>query len=317
MNETKKVEQIHKHHSLVAIATVALLVGLVAAGFTLWKFLSPAANNATQPHNIHRTATKKEPPAPVKTPLETENEELAKLVEEYKSTQPAEFYLHIENLETGSLYTDKNDVMVPSGSIYKIFLANQVYKLNEAGKLSMNTPVNGIGLTFQDCTARMVRDSYNACGEAVRSHLGAAKVTRDLKKHGYKCTNMLYKGAAHTCAKDIALLYTRLYKGNYFSKAHTAEFLGYLKEQMWTFRIPEGLPRAPVIAGTAGWRSKTGDVYAFANDSAIILGENTDYIIVVLSGSWPKLFPDSSYAIRHLSGIIYNFMNNTEHKLIY
>lgn len=247
----------------------------------------------------------------------TESEKLQNLLNKFAEKQPADFYIYAKNLKSGATATIDPIESVPSGSIYKMFLANQVYKLTEAGQLNLSNVVSGSNYTFGQCTYQMVQNSLNFCGEVVRNHLGAAKQTAALNKQGYTCTSLMRDDAAHTCAKDVALLLERLYNGGYFSKAHNAQFMDYLKNQLWRFRIPTGIPGHLLASGAAVTYSKTGDVYSFANDAAIVKGENTDFILVVLSGGWQKVFPDSSYAIRNLAGNVYNFMNKTNHTLPY
>ncbi len=247
----------------------------------------------------------------------TETDKLQKLITDFQATQPTTFYIYAKNLKTGTTAVSQPEASIPSGSIYKMFLANQVYKLNEAGQLNMSTSVRGTGYNFSGCTMQMVQNSLNACGEAVRTQLGPAEQTAALNGQGYTCTNLMLNDAAHTCAKDVALIYERLYYGGYYSPEHTEQFLGYLRKQLWRFRIPTGIPVHLLASSQAITYNKTGDVYGYANDSAIVKGENTDFLLVVLSGPWNKVFPDSSYAIRHLSGELYNFFNGTSHTLPY
>ncbi|MBI3983901.1 serine hydrolase [Candidatus Microgenomates bacterium] len=244
-------------------------------------------------------------------------DKLEKLITDFQKSQPAKVYVYVKDLKTDDTVEIGSTVSIPSGSIYKLFLANQVYKLNEAGKLNMFSTVTNTGLTFDHCTMRMVQFSWNYCGEQVRLHLGAVKQTAALVKQGYAETNLFYKDAAHTSASDVALILERIYKGGYYSKAHTAQFLSYLRNQYYRFRIPTGIPPDLLSSGKVVTYNKTGDVYAYANDGAIIEGEKTNFILVILSGPWSIVYPDSSYAIRHLTGLIYNFLNDTKHSLPY
>lgn len=301
---------------MVILATIMagqLLLSLSLRGVP--SEIPPGLGTAPSPR-LAATALRQPPLANTPQPP-SRQELLEQLVSEFSAAQPADFYIYIEDLQTGDKAALGANKPIPSGSIYKLFLANEVYRRSAAGKLDVNAPAGGSGYSIAGCTMQMIQNSLNLCGEAMRELLGAAETTKALHKQGYTNTDLKKDPAAETSAADVALLLKRLYRGNYFTRGQTTEFLGYLRNQRYRFRLPEGLPLEPARQGLIGTRNKTGDVLAYTNDAAIILGENTDYIIVSLSGPWKLPFAESSKAHRHLSGIVYNFLNGTDYKLKY
>lgn len=242
---------------------------------------------------------------------------LQKLIKEYANSEQANFYIYIKNLNNGVAVALSSDTSVPSGSIYKLFVAHEAYRRQEAGEFSFAAAAGNTGYNVGQCVVLMVRNSTNVCGESVRAMLGAARLDQDLHAQGYLGVDFSSHEAAQVSASDIGLLYERLLTDAILSTAHRAEFIQSLKDQEWTFRLPVGLPPEPVRAKALDWGNKTGDVYDYANDSAIVWGESTTYIVVLLSNNWPEVFPYSSYSIRHFSGQLYNLLNETSYKLAY
>lgn len=303
--------------TFMGLAAFVVVVAAISTILVLKQVQSTVNNPAI---TVHRNPS--EPPAPPAEPPKSQqqidSENLQKVLDGYvASAAPANLYVYMKKLNNGAEAYVNPDVSLPSGSMYKLFVAHEAYRRNELGEFSFAQPAKGTGYSVGQCVVRMVRNSTNVCGEAVRAMLGPERITADSHAQGYVGVDYVSHEAAHLSARDIALLYERLLAGTTLNDAHRAEFLQSLKDQEWTFRIPEGLPREPVRAGKADWGSKTGDVYDYGNDSAIIWGENSTYILVVLSNHWQSVFPQASYSIRHLSGLVYNAMNGTNYPLAY
>ncbi len=233
-------------------------------------------------------------------------------VSEYGST----VRIYAADLRSDTYAAHKPENSIPSGSIYKLFVAGEVFRRSERGTLNIQRPSGVKGWTIAQCTQQMVQNSSNECGEALRAKLGPQKITKALHKQGYVGTDIAKNPAAETSARDVALLLQRIYDGGYFTKPHTEKLDYYLKHQLYRFRIPEGLPREPATQGKLGTRNKTGDVYGYTNDAAIVLGENTDHILVIMSGEWQSPTA-SSYVHRYISGELYNYFNDTDYDLPY
>lgn len=291
-----------------------------AAGISAFLVLKQVNSTVTGPelHLSRPDETIVEPPKPVKTQKEIDTMALENILLSYIASEPTtNFYIYIKKLDSGAEVGTRSDIAVPSGSIYKLFVAHEAYRRNELGEFNFTQKAGSTGYTVGQCVIRMVRNSTNICGEAVRAMLGPERITTDAHAQGYLGVDYTSHEAAHVSPKDIALLYERLLAGATLNDAHRAEFIKSLKDQEWTFRIPEGLPREPVRRGIADWANKTGDVYDYGNDSAIVWGERATYILVVMSNHWQSVFPQASYSIRHFSGLVYNTMNGTNYELVY
>lgn len=246
----------------------------------------------------------------------TKDPELTLVLDEFVAQHGDVLRIYAADLPSDTYAEYQSREPVPSGSIYKLFVAGEVFRRAERGSLDMQAPSGVNNWTIAQCTQQMVQNSSNACGKAMRRRLGPEKINTALRRQGYKNTDIAQNPAAETSARDVAHLLQRVYEGGYFAPEHTREFRYYLKHQKYTFRIPEGLPRKPAIQGKLGTRNKTGDVFGYTNDAAIVLGENTDYVLVILSGEWPSPVASSSVH-RYISGTLYNYFNETGYELPY
>ncbi len=277
--------------------------------------MPPANNTPSNPTSTQNTPDTPPPSAP-NALSHTKDPDIQEALDEFTSEYGDTLHMYAANLNTDRYADHQPKVSVPSGSIYKLFIAGEVFRRHTRGELELDRPSGVNEWTIGQCTQQMVQNSSNACGEALRAELGPKTLNRSLHEQGYTNTDVAKDPAAKTSARDVALILQRVYDGGYFTKAHTRKLDSYLKQQLYTFRIPEGLPREPAVRGMLGTRNKTGDVYGYTNDAAIVLGENTDYLLVVLSGQWSRPVA-SSYVHRYISGTMYNFFNDTDYSLPY
>lgn len=219
-------------------------------------------------------------PQPTPAPMVAEAAGLQQLLDGFgKSTT---YSLYVKDLKTGAMAVVGPDRSFRSASFYKLFVASEIYKRIDAGKLSLSSPVGGT--TVKQCLNLMITISDNPCGNALGQLLGWRKLTTDLKAQGYKATSL--NQPMMTSARDVASLYDKLYTGQLLSEGSTAQFLGLLKAQKINNRLRQGLPSGTTFA------HKTGDLYGFMHDGGIVYGPKTDYLVVMMGapGAYPSDF---------------------------
>lgn len=188
----------------------------------------------------------------------------------------------VKDLKTGETASSSNaGQTITSASLYKLFVAHGIYRLIDNGKLSLSSKVPGTGSNVGDCLAAMITVSDNACGEAMEGMLGDSGYNQALAEYGFKGTRFDYPTV--TSASDVALLLERLYDSTLLSPNTSQQFIGLLKNQRINNRLPQGLPAGTTMA------HKTGDVFGFVHDAGIVYGPKTDYLVVMMSGSWNKV----------------------------
>jgi len=209
----------------------------------------------------------------------------------------------VKNLQTGETASINADRQITSASLYKLFVAQGVYKAVDTASLSYSQNAgSGTGFNVQACLNRMITFSDNDCGRALGTLVGWDALNPGLAAAGFTGTDMS-NPVQQTSAHDVGLLLDRLYSGTLASPNSSAQFLGLLKAQQVNNRLPVGLPAGTVIA------HKTGDLDGYVHDAGIVYGPKSNYLVVVTSGSWSGP-GDAPARIADLSARLYNYFQN-------
>jgi beta-lactamase class A len=272
--------------------------GLVASAVVAMTATSMIINNHRTTAVEADTAVATVAPTPTATPaavlaLAKQNAELQNVLNQFTAAHPGQFNIVVKDLKTGALATVDPDRSYLSASLYKLFVADRIYGQIDTGKLSYgNAAGGGTGRTIEGCLNIMITISDNGCGRALGSILGWGSQNAELKNAGFTGTNLATP--QQTSARDVALLFERLYQGTLNSPNSNSAFMQLLKSQRVNNRLPQGLPAGVTIA------HKTGDLDGVMHDAGIVYGPKTDYLVVVMSGPWqspgnaPAQFADLS-----------------------
>ncbi len=226
--------------------------------------------------------------------------ELKTLVDKLVRQTDAPVYISVRDLKTGAMADNGGSTSITSASLYKLFVANQIYRQVDAGKLSLKKKLPR-GKTIAQCLEPMIVVSDNACGAQLGDLLDWGAQDTDLHNQGYNGTSLA--DLPHTSSNDVALLFARLYANKLLSEKSNAAFLSLLKNQEIVNRLPQGLPKGTTIA------HKTGDLYGYMHDAGIVYGAKTDYVVTIMSGEWnyPAKAPA---AFKTMSSQLWNFFEN-------
>ncbi len=206
------------------------------------------------------------------------------------------YSVYVKDLKTGHLAVVGPDRSFRSASLYKLFVASEIYHRIDTGQLSYTSGA-GNGRTIASCLNLMITISDNGCGDAMGSLIGWNNLTQILKAQGYSGTNL--NQPMTTTPRDVAKLYERLYAGTLGSVDSNGQFMKLLTAQKVNNRLPQGLPVGTTFA------HKTGDLYGFMHDAGIVYGPKTDYLVVMMGA--PGSVPSNFSA---LSSKLYSFFNN-------
>ncbi len=290
--------------SLLAIP----MLGIMVAG-TIWSHNIPVKRRATTTTSA-ATATpattvastpsvEKTAVAPAAVPA-IDTAALQSLVDSFTTAQPASFGIVIKDLATGATVSSNPAVGMKSASLYKLFVAAEIYRQVDNGSLTFGSDVPGTGGNVQSCLTAMIEVSDNNCGVGLGNMIGWGKQNAKLATLGFQNTSLAQPQS--TSAADVALLLERLNNGSLLSPATTQHFMGLLKSQRVNNRLPIGLPAGTTVA------HKTGDLDGWVHDAGIVFGPRSTYIVSVMSGQWttPGLAPA---AFAELSAKVYAFLN--------
>jgi beta-lactamase class A len=214
---------------------------------------------------------------------------LQSLVNSLAAASPNLQGIYVKNLSTGEVASIGAGTSIESASMYKLFVANEVFHRIDLGQVSLGQVVPGTGQSVATCLRLMITISDNTCGRGLRSMVGLTSNNAAVAADGFSDTN-LTGDYPQTSAGDIGTLYERLYNGTLNSPSSNASFLALLKGQLVNNRLPQGLPAGTVIA------HKTGDLDGYMHDGGIVYGSKADYIVVVMGvpGAHPSDFVNLS-----------------------
>lgn len=229
-----------------------------------------------------------------------DSKELKILVDKLAKNADSQVYISVRDVKTGAMADNGGGTSITSASLYKLFVANQIYRKVDAGTLSLSKKLPR-GKTVKQCLSPMIIVSDNACGAQLGDLLDWGSQDTDLHNQGYNGTSLA--DLPHTSSNDVALLFTRLYANKLLSATSNAAFLALLKEQTIVNRLPQGLPSGTEIA------HKTGDLYGYMHDAGIVYGAKTDYVVSIMSGPWE--YPArSSATFKTMSSQLWSFFEN-------
>lgn len=257
---------------------------------------------------------------------------LEKIVLENLLNNEGEYAVVIKNLKTGESYLFNGTKKFDSASLYKLWvmvvafqkidegtlkktdsLSAPIEKLDETLSTITPTPspegqnltpitteVKMVTMNVEEAIGKMITISDNYAALLVASRSGTRNIFSFLKDNGF--SNSTYNLPPVTTAKDIAVFYEKLYRGEFVDKKTSDEMIGILKKQELNDRIPKYLPEGTEVA------HKTGELFKLKHDAGIVFSKKGDYIIVVMSET--KNTPKAAENIAIFSKKIYDYFNN-------
>lgn len=257
---------------------------------------------------------------------------LEKIALENLLNNEGEYAVVIKNLKTGESYLFNGTKKFDSASLYKLWvmvvafqkidegtlkktdlLSAPIEKLDETLSTTTPTPtpenqsptpvpteVKMITMNVEEAIEKMITISDNYAALLVASRSGTRNIFSFLKDNGF--SNSTYNLPPVTTAKDIAVFYEKLYRGEFVNKKTSDEMIEILKKQELNDRIPKYLPEGTVVA------HKTGELFKSKHDSGIVFSKKGDYIIVVMSETKDARKATENIAI--FSKKIYDYFNN-------
>jgi beta-lactamase class A len=177
------------------------------------------------------------------------------------------------DLTTGERAENLGRRVVLSASLYKLFVARELFGRIAAGTVKRDDPSGDGAHTVNECLRLMIVVSDDGCGVAGLNMVGKGDLDPSLHRDGFPGTYLA--SPQRTTAADVAELLRR-------ERAGPTELYGLLREQQVNNRIPPALPPGTPIA------HKTGDRTGWAHDAGVITTPRGDVIVAVLTGPWPS-----------------------------
>lgn len=221
------------------------------------------------------------PPVDHSAAIAAQSAGLQTVLDQFNASQTTTLGIYVKDLDTGAAASINPTMTMDSASLYKLFVANQIYQAIDRGDINPASAAGDTGYSITQCLERMIYVSDNDCGEALGTMLGWGQQNADLARQGFTGTSLTTLQS--TSAQDVGLLLERVYTQQGLSAGSAEQFMSFLKEQAINNRLPAGLPAGTVVA------HKTGDLLSYVHDAGIVYGPKTNYLVVVMSGPWPNL----------------------------
>lgn len=233
--------------------------------------------------------------------------------------------IYVKNLQTGDAISLNNQEMY-AASLIKLFVMESAFE-NKKELVENDSLLSGSAQAseekFTDILTAMItvsdNESYN---ELVRLHSpsldfveGCTSVEEWLEDSNYTDTGIYHTLSPsetepqytsdeenHTSVEDCGKLLEAIYSGTCVSEEASREMLAFLCEQQLTTKIPAGLPEGVLSA------NKTGETDEVEHDTAIVFGEETDYILCVMSEGWSDS-DEAVWMIQRISELVYESLN--------
>lgn len=237
-------------------------------------------------------------------PQPERDEVLEGLIRDWAGSQTGEFGVSVREVSAPQRYaTFQSDKSMIAASTYKLFLIHAILHEVDQGRFTLETPVGN--LTIRSCIDSLLEVSSDACAYDLGNLIGWEAVDGFINASGFKSTvinNYTASGGFSaqeklSTADDQAELAWRLATGKLLSEEHTEFVLPIMKRQIWRERIVAGVPTGIEVA------SKPGFIYAVQNDTGIVYGSKSTYVIALMSDG------SSAASLAELSKIIYDYLN--------
>lgn len=234
---------------------------------------------------------------------------LTQLVESYSG----QWSIYIKNLTTGDSFTI-NDTPMKSASVMKLFIMGTVYNAIEKGELERTQEV-------VDLLRNMICYSSNSDSNQLLSLLGSGSYEKGIEKVNQYIADENFSSATHeyngfndsstvldsdhfnqVSAKDCGTLLEQVYHRAFGSRKVCNEIEDMMLNQDTRYKIPAGLPEGVLVG------NKTGEMDTVENDTAVIYGDKSDYILCVLSSDWDNKNEAISH-IAEISSMVYDFFD--------
>ncbi|GAA1692460.1 hypothetical protein GCM10009792_10460 [Microcella alkalica] len=193
-------------------------------------------------------------------------------------------------------------------SVIKVFVAYAVLDRVDLGRLTLATRTRS-GVTVQDCLRVIIQVSDNYCHWDLVALVGEQALNDQFWAEGYRGTvyagrsgGGTYYPAKLSTTDDLALLLSRLYRGELLSPAMSEHLIALLETQYWRSKLPSGVA-AGVPVGNKTGSAWTADGW-FHSDAGVVSSVGGTYAIAVLGSRGA-----TAAGVRAIGRVVYEHYN--------
>jgi hypothetical protein len=184
-------------------------------------------------------------------------------------------YISIQQLDgAGWSAGARNNVSIPSGSTYKLFVALVLFDRIDKGEIHWDDPM--LDTTVAGCFERMTVASTNPCAEKWIAEFGRQYINDFVHARGFSEGTSFTTGSANqTTANDLTKYMTGLNDGTLVGGSDRDRLLDSLGRHPYRYGIPTG------SAGQV--HDKVGFLWDYVHDTAIVNHPKGNYIMTIMT----------------------------------
>lgn len=207
--------------------------------------------------------------------------------------QPGNYGVYFLNLSNGQNFGLNEDMTFTAASVNKVPIVAALYYLNHQGKVDLDEKITIQSDDIQDYGSGTLRYQTAGTVYSLRSlaklslqqsdntaaHVIAKRIGTDVIQHLVDTWGLTQTSIDDnkTSAKDMGLLFQKIYRGQIASASLTKELLGFMRDTDSEDRLPALLPSDAIVY------HKTGDAVGSLHDVGIIKRGNLVFYIGVLT----------------------------------
>jgi hypothetical protein len=168
----------------------------------------------------------------------------------------------------------RNNISIPSGSTYKLFVALVLFDRIDKGEIHWNDPM--LDTTVAGCFERMTVASTNPCAEKWIAEFGRQYINDFVHARGFSAGTSFTTGSANqTTADDLTKYMTGLNDGTLVAGSNRDRLLDSLGRHPYRYGIPTG--------SAGGVHDKVGFLWDYVHDTAIVNHPKGNYIMTIMT----------------------------------
>ncbi len=231
------------------------------------------------------------------------------------------FYsIYYKNLKTNESFGIDENQIETGASVNKLPIIAALYLLDKEGKLKLDDKITiqkddvqdyGTGsiryqtmpqvYSLRNLAKLALKESDNTAAHVLLIKIGEENVQKLVDSWGMNQTSM---ASNKTTVYDMAILFEKIYKGEFANPGNTKELLEFMTETDTEDRLSKQLP-----ANTKVYH-KTGDGQGFIHDLGIIEGEKGAYFLGVMTSDIGEQESETKATISEISKKVFESINN-------
>lgn len=220
------------------------------------------------------------------------SEILKSQTQEILADKKGSFSVYYKNLNRDESFEIDSQTIHKAASVNKVPIIIALYKEAEEGNLELEEQITIQEVDIQDYGTGTIRyqkpgqtyslrslaklalkQSDNTAAHVLKNKVGEGIIQDATNSLGLTQTSIVENT---TSAKDMGILFEKLYKGELLSSGNTTEVLSFMRDTDIEDRLPKNLNGATVY-------HKTGDEVGIVHDVGIIEKDNSVFFIAVMA----------------------------------